>query len=122
MASDDARVQLTGGPVVDETTGMQQRLEDTDHPVVMQLEARYAALSDQRWSRQCGELASIDCTGQQLSLEGEATLIGSGQFVAQQREVFQATPHAEVAGVIRTGFVAQDPIGVLIAADVLLGE
>ena len=40
----------------------------------------------------------------------------------EQREIFEATPHAEVTGVIRAGFVAQDPIAVLIAADVLLGE
>ena len=85
MASDDACVQLTGGPVADEATGMQQRLEETNHPVVMQLEARYAALSDQRWSRQCGELASIDRTGQQLGLFGEAPLIGGGQPFAEQR-------------------------------------
>ena len=64
---------------------MQQRLEDPNHPVVMQLEARYAAPSDQCWSRQCGELARIDRTGQQLSLLGEAPFIGGCQLFAEQR-------------------------------------
>src|SRR3974390_307149 len=122
MASDDACVQLAGGPVVDETTWMQQRLEHTDDPVVMQFEAGNAALSDAWGSGQGGELAAIDRTGQQLSLLRQATLIGRGQFVAEQWQIFEPTPHAEMTGVIRTGFVAQDAIAVLITADVLLGE
>ena len=122
MASDDACVQLAGGPVVDEPTGMQHRLEDTNDPVVMQLDARYASPTDQRGSRQCGKLASIDGAGQQFSLLGEATLVGSGEFIAQQQEIFEATPYAEVTGVVRAGFVAQDPVTVLIAAHILFGE
>ena len=85
MASDDARVQLARGPVADEPAGMEQRLQQTDHAVVMQLEAGDAALPDQRRRSQCGELASIDRTGQQLGLFGEATLIGGGQLLAEQR-------------------------------------
>jgi hypothetical protein len=60
------------------------RLQQTDHPIVMQLQAGDAALSNQRGLGQCGKLACIDGTGQQLG--------------------------------------AQDAIGVLVAADVLLGE
>jgi hypothetical protein len=68
MASDDACVQLASRPVADESTGMEQRVQETDHSVIMQFEARDAALSDQRWSSQCGKLASIDRAGQQLGL------------------------------------------------------
>ena len=78
MAGDHARVQLARGPVADEPAGMQQRLQQSDDSVIVQLEARHAALPDQRWSRQCGELASIDRAGQQLGLFAEATLIGGG--------------------------------------------
>ena len=53
---------------MDETTGMQQRLQHTDEAVIMQFEAGDAALSDECESGQCGEFTSIDCTGQQLSL------------------------------------------------------
>src|SRR5216683_3270557 len=98
MASDDARVQLAGRPVADEAAWMEQRLQQTDHSVVMQLEAGDATLSDERWSRQCGELASIDRTGQQLGLFGEAPFIGGGQPLAEQREVFEATANTEVTG------------------------
>jgi hypothetical protein len=101
---------------------MQQRLEHTDDPIVLQFEARDATLSDQRGSGQCDKLTSIDRTGQQLSLLRQATLVGRGQFVAEQREIFESTPHTEVTRVIRAGFVAQDPIAVLITAAVLLGE
>src|SRR5215216_6360543 len=38
MASDDACVQLAGRPVTDEPAWMEQRLQQTDHSVVMQLE------------------------------------------------------------------------------------
>ena len=62
---------------------MEQRLQKTDHAVVMQLEAGDAALPDQRWRSQCGKLASIDHTGQQLGLFAEATLIGGGHLVAE---------------------------------------
>jgi hypothetical protein len=76
MASDDACVQLAGGPVVDETTGMQQSFQQADEAVIMQFEAGDAALSDECGSGQCGEFTRIDCAGQQLSLLGEASLIG----------------------------------------------
>src|SRR5712691_1942193 len=122
MASDDACVQLAGRPVADEAARMEQRLQQPDDSVIMQLEARHAALPDQRWSRQCGELASIDRTGQQLSLLGKAPFIGGGQPLAEQREVFQPTADTEVTGIVRAGFIAQDPIAVLIAANILLGE
>ena len=49
-----------------------------------------------RWSGQCGELASLDRTAQQLGLFGEATLIGDGQLLAEQRQVFQPTPNTKV--------------------------
>src|SRR5258708_7889223 len=122
MASDDEGVQLAGGPVANEAAGMQQRLQQTDHAVVMQLEAGDAALADQRWRSQCGKLASIDRTGQQLGLFGEAPLIGGGQPLAEQREVLQPTPNPEVVGVVRAGFSSQNAIAVLVATDVLLGE
>src|SRR5436190_3927687 len=38
MASDEAGVQLARRPVADEPTGMEKRLQETDHSVVMQLE------------------------------------------------------------------------------------
>src|SRR5258708_14376221 len=38
MASDDACVQLAGRPVADEAARMEQRLQQPDHSVVMQLE------------------------------------------------------------------------------------
>ena len=84
MASDDAGVQFARRPVADEAARMEQRLQQTDHAVVMQLEAGDAALPDQRWCSQCGKLASIDRTGQQLGLFGEATFIGGGQLLAEQ--------------------------------------
>src|SRR5579859_1248293 len=40
MASDDAGVQLARCPIADEPAGMEQRLQETDHAVIMQLEAR----------------------------------------------------------------------------------
>src|SRR5579859_2939591 len=101
---------------------MEQRLQETDHAVVMQLEAGHAALPDQRGSRQRGKLASIDRTGEQLGLFVEATLISGGQLLAEQRQVFQATPNPEVVRVVRAGFGPQDSITMLVAADVLLGE
>src|SRR4051812_33625660 len=85
MASDDAGVQLTRRPVADETTGMEQRLEDTNHPVVMQLEAGDTTLSDDRWWGGGSQWAGFDGAGQQLGLFGEATLIGGGKLLAQQR-------------------------------------
>ena len=51
-----------------------------------------------------------------------ATRIGGGQFVVEQRQVFQSTPNTEVVCVVRAGFGPQDPIAVLVAADVLFGE
>ena len=101
---------------------MEQRLQETDHAVVMQLETGDAALSDQRWRSQCGKLAGIDRTGQQLGLFGEAPFIGGGQLLAEHWQILQPTPNTEVVGVVRARFGAQDPIAVLIAADVLLGE
>src|SRR5437868_2756560 len=35
MSSHHASVQLAGGPVTDEAAGMEQRLQETDHAVVM---------------------------------------------------------------------------------------
>src|SRR5437879_57027 len=46
MASDDAGVQFASRPVADEPAGMEQRLQETDHSVVMQLQAGDAALPD----------------------------------------------------------------------------
>jgi hypothetical protein len=63
---------------------MEQRLEQTDHSVVMQLEAGDAALPDQRRCSQCGKLARIDHTGQELGLFAKATLIGGGQLLTEQ--------------------------------------
>ena len=83
MASDDARVQVARRPVADEPTGMEKRLQETDHSVVMQLEAGDAALPDQRWRSQCGKLASINRTGQQLCLFGQAARIGGVQLLAE---------------------------------------
>ena len=48
----------------------------------MQLEAGDAALPDERWRSQCGKLASVDGTGQQLGLFGEATFIGGVELLA----------------------------------------
>src|SRR6266542_3391441 len=89
MASDDAGVQFARRPVADEAAGMEQRLQETDHSVVMQLEAGDAALPDQGWRSQRGKLASIDRAGEQLGLFVEATLIGGGQLLAEQWQVFQ---------------------------------
>ena len=122
MPSDDAGVQLTGGPVVDETARIQHCLQQPDHPIVMQLQAGDAALSDQCWLGQCGKLASIDGTGQQLGLLIKASVIDGSQLLVEQRQVVEATPNTEVVSVIRAGLGAQDTIGVLVAADVLLGE
>src|SRR5712691_321279 len=52
MASDDAGVQLAGRPVADEAARMEQRLQQTDHSVVMQLEAGDAALPDHHRSEE----------------------------------------------------------------------
>src|SRR5207302_5871162 len=64
MASNDPRLQLAGRPVADEPAGMEQRLQETDHAVVMQLETGDAALPDERRRSQCGELASVDGAGE----------------------------------------------------------
>src|SRR5439155_18572122 len=87
VASDDAGMQLARRPVADEPAGLKQRLQERDHSVVMQLEAGNAALPDHHRRSQCGELAGIDGTGQQLGLFAEATLIGGGQLLAEQRQV-----------------------------------
>lgn len=50
----------------------------------MQFESRDAALSDERWSSQCGKLAGVDRSRQQLGLLGEATLIGGSQLLAEE--------------------------------------
>jgi hypothetical protein len=85
MASDDACVQFAGRPVTDEAAGMEQRFQHADDAVIVQFEAGHAALPDDHWRSQRGELASIDRTGHQLGLFGEATFIGGGQLLAQQR-------------------------------------
>ena len=56
-------------------------------------------LPNQGWRSQCGKLASIDRTGQQLGLFGEATRIGDGQLLAEEWQVLQPTPNTEVVGV-----------------------
>jgi hypothetical protein len=83
MASDDACMQLAGRPVTDEATGMEQRFQQTDHAVIMQLETGDAALPDQcRCSRRC-KLSSFDGADEHLGLFGEATLIGGGQLLVE---------------------------------------
>ena len=84
MASNDAGVELAGCPVADDATRMEQRLQETDHAVVMQFETGDAAPADQLWCSQRGKLASIDRTGQQLGLFAEATFIGGAQLLAEQ--------------------------------------
>jgi hypothetical protein len=101
---------------------MQQRLQQPDHAVIMQLETGHTALADQRWRSQCGKLAGIDRTGQQLGLFAKATFISGGQLRMEEREVLQPTPNTEVVRVVAAGFSPQDAITVLVATDVLLGE
>jgi hypothetical protein len=49
-------------------------------------------LSDACGSCQCGKLTSIDRADQQLSLLGQATLIGGGEFVARSRRFSSRRP------------------------------
>src|SRR5215213_9065360 len=83
VAGDDAGVQLARGPVVDEPARMKQRLQETDHAIVVQLEAGDATLPDERRRSQCGKLASVDGTGEQLGLFGEATFSGGVELLAE---------------------------------------
>ena len=84
VPSNDAGVQLTGSPMVDETARIEHRLQQADHPIVMQFQAGDAALSDERRFGQCGKLASIDGTGQQLGLLIKASVIDGSQLVMEQ--------------------------------------
>ena len=48
VAGEDASVQLVRGPFANEATRIEQGLQQTDHPVVMQLQAGDAPQSNQR--------------------------------------------------------------------------
>ena len=64
MASQDASVQVAGSPVSGEGGGMQQCLQDTDHPVIVQLQAVDAALSDNGRLGERRRLPGVDRTRQ----------------------------------------------------------
>ena len=116
-------MQLAGGPVSGKGTGMQQGFEHADHPVVVQLQAGHASVSDQRRFGQSRQLPGIDGTGQEVSLQCQAAFVGRRQLVAQQWQVLQSPPHAKVAGIVRAGLIAQDAIGlVVVTTRVLFGE
>src|SRR6266568_5396286 len=122
MTGQDPRMQLTGCPVSGKGTGMQQCLEHADHPVVVQLQAGHASVSDHCWFGQYRQLASVDRTSQEVSLQCQGAVIGCRQLLAQEGQILQSAPNAKMTGIVRAGFVAQDAISVLITAGVELGE
>jgi catechol 2,3-dioxygenase-like lactoylglutathione lyase family enzyme len=87
---------------------MEESFEQADHPVVVELEARHTSLADQRRFGQAREEAGVNGTRQEVSLQGEGTVIGGRQLLAQQGQVLQSAADAEVAGVVGAGFGARD--------------
>jgi hypothetical protein len=68
VAGEDASLQLARGPFANEATRIEQGLQQTDHPVVVQLQAGDAPQSNQRGFGELRQMASVDWTGQQLGL------------------------------------------------------
>jgi hypothetical protein len=93
---------------------MQQRLQQTNYPVVVELHTRDASLADHRRFGQARQLAGVDATGQEVGLRCQSALIGRCQLVAQQRHVVQSPPNAKVVDIVGAGFGAQDAVAILV--------
>jgi hypothetical protein len=92
---EQAYQDVAGGPVGDEAAGMEQYVEQADHAIVLQTEARHATLSDLDRLGETGQLTLIDGAGEQLSLGIEEALIGLGHVLDQRRQVLEAAADVE---------------------------
>src|SRR6185436_16806640 len=64
VALEEARQDVTGGPVGDEAAGAQQDVEQSDQPIIMQADAGHAAHADLDRLGEAGELALVNGAGQ----------------------------------------------------------
>jgi hypothetical protein len=85
VTGQDPRVQLTGGPVGEIVTGMEQALQQADDTVVVQLQAWDAPLANQCRFGERGQLTSVDRAGEQIGLQRQGAVSGGRQLLAQAR-------------------------------------
>ncbi len=67
LAGQDARMQLTCGPVGDERARLKHRLQQAHHPLIVQLQSRDTAVADARRFGQCRQLAGVNGAGEQFA-------------------------------------------------------
>lgn len=64
---------------------MEQRVQQADDPIIVELEARYASLAYQGRLGKIGQKAGVDGGRQQIGLRGEGAVMGRRQLLAQRR-------------------------------------
>jgi hypothetical protein len=83
VAGEQAGVDLARGPVGQEGAGLEQGFEQTDHPVVLQLQARDTALARPHQACQGGPFPGVHGAGQQLGLRLEVAQMEVSVFAPQ---------------------------------------